>query len=188
MCRLGRSAIPAARRRARVARRSSVTVTFTGKSGVAIGIGNVLTPKLVQAWQHGASPRIRKEARKNAALLGMLVGAFCLLVALAGEDVLELLLPGHEYQDQKTVLIVLALALLATSVGMPASSALASMERPRAIVVVGGLGAAVTVFLVALLMAEWGLIGAAYGYLAGSAIAAAGRWLAFLIISRNAHG
>jgi O-antigen/teichoic acid export membrane protein len=154
---------------------------------VVFGVGNVLTPKLAQAWRHGAGPGIRREARKNAFLLGALVAAFCLVVAVVGEDVMEMLLPGHEYQDHGAVLIVLAFALLAMALGMPASNALASMERPRAIVVVGSLSAAVTVVLVTLLMTEWGLIGAAYGYLAGNAIGTAGRWFAFLIISRSAH-
>jgi hypothetical protein len=84
------------------------------------------------------------------------------------------------------VLSVLALALLATAVGMPASNALASMERPRAIVVVGGLGAAVTVVLTAIFMSGWGLVGAACGYLAGCTIGAAGRWIAFLSVSHRA--
>ena len=74
------------------------------------------------------------------------------------------------------MLSVLALALLATAVGMPASNALASMERPRAIVVVGGLGAAVTVVLTAIFMSGWGLVGAACAILpaARSALRGAG--------------
>lgn len=154
---------------------------------VVFGIGNVMTPKLAQAWQRGGGEGIRREAAKNALLLGSLMALFCLLVGAFGESLMELLLPGHEYQDHGAVLMVLAFAMLATATGMPASNALASMERPRAIVIVGGLGAAVTVALVGVLMTEYGLVGAAYGFLIGSIVGALGRWVAFLAVARNAH-
>jgi O-antigen/teichoic acid export membrane protein len=153
---------------------------------VVFGVGNVLTPKLARAWQRGGGAGVRREAQKNALLLGILVAIFCALVAVAGESVMYFLFPGDEYRGHGAVLSVLALALLATAIGMPASNALASMERPRAIVVVGGLGAAATVVLTAIFMSGFGLIGAAYGYLAGCMIGAAGRWVAFLSVSRRA--
>lgn len=154
---------------------------------VVFGLANVLTPKLAQAWQRGGSAGICKEAQKNALLIGALVAIFCVIVAVAGESVMHVLFPGDEYSGQGAVLTVLAFALLATSIGMPASNALASMERPRAIVVVGGLGAAATVVLTAIFMSGWGLLGAAYGYLAGCIIGATGRWVAFLAVSRREH-
>lgn len=154
---------------------------------VVFGVGNVLTPKLAQAWQRGGGAGVRKEAQTNALLLGALVAVFCVVVAIAGDGAMRVLFPGEEYRGHGAVLTVLALALLATALGMPASNALASMERPRAIVVVGGLGAAATVILTAIFMSERGLVGAAYGYLAGCMIGAAGRWVAFLSVSRRAH-
>src|SRR5204862_300522 len=72
--------------------------------------------------------------------------------------------------------------LLPLAVGMPASNALAAMERPRAIVTVGVVAAAITLALVWGLMLEFGLLGAAYGSLAGNLVGALGRWVAFLAL------
>ena len=63
----------------------------------------------------------------------------------------------------------------------PASIALATMERPRAIIIVTTIEAVLTVALVWLLMTKWGLLGAAYGMLAGSVAGAVGRWVAFYL-------
>jgi hypothetical protein len=74
------------------------------------------------------------------------------------------------------------LATFAAASGMPASFGLATMERPRAIVVVGTIGAILTAVLVALLMMKWDLLGAAYGLLAGNLIGSIGRWAAFCVL------
>jgi hypothetical protein len=77
--------------------------------------------------------------------------------------------------------------MLATAIGMPASNALAAMERPRAIVVVGCLDGLVTIAATAAMMQYWGVLGAAYGGLAGSVVGALGRWLAFLFVARKSQ-
>jgi tRNA A-37 threonylcarbamoyl transferase component Bud32 len=56
------------------------------------------------------------------------------------------------------------------------------MERPIAIVLAGSVGAVLTVVFVWCLMVEWGLIGAAYGFLLGNMAGAVGRWVAFLAV------
>jgi O-antigen/teichoic acid export membrane protein len=151
------------------------------------GVANVLTPKQALAWRSGGSAGLLREAVRNALLLGCMIAAFCLLLAVTGEQLLHVLFHGDDYAGYGHVVTVLALATLATAIGMPASNALAAMERPRAIVVVGGFGVIVTVATMAVLMLRWGLLGAAYGDLAGSAVGAVGRWLAFLAVARKAQ-
>jgi O-antigen/teichoic acid export membrane protein len=116
-------------------------------------------------------------------LLGAAMTLFCALVMFAGEDVMRLLYHGKAYQGHGHTVTVLALALLATSVGMPASSALASIERPRANFWAGLFAAIVTVCLVWWLVVGWGLLGAAYGFLAGNVAGTVGRWVAFLALA-----
>jgi O-antigen/teichoic acid export membrane protein len=77
---------------------------------------------------------------------------------------------------------VLAVAMMASAVGSPASYALASMERPRATVGATSLGAVVTVITLCIFSSQWGLPGAAYGFLAGSVVASVARWAAFLTV------
>jgi O-antigen/teichoic acid export membrane protein len=151
------------------------------------GLGNILTPRSVLAWKEGGGEGLRRQAALDAMLLFAVMAVFCGAVMVAGEDVIRILYHGKEFEGQGYTVTVLALAMLATAVGMPASNALASMERPRAIVVVGALGAAVTVVLVWWLMIEWGLFGAACGFLAGNVVGAAGRWVAFLALVPRAN-
>ena len=114
-------------------------------------------------------------------LIGALMAGFSLAVLIAGEPVMRLLFHGPEFEGLGHTLTVLALAMLAGAVGMPASNALAAMERPLWILAAGTVGAVLTVVLVWLLLEEWGLLGAAYGFLAGNIAGTVGRWIAFFV-------
>jgi len=147
-----------------------------------MGLGNILAPKAALARQEGGGARLRREIMRDALLLGAAMTLFCAVVLFAGEDVMHLLYRGKEYEGNGQTVTVLALALLASAVGMPASNALACMERPSAIVWVGLIAALLTVVLVWWLVVGWGLLGAAYGFLAGNVAGAVGRWVAFLTL------
>jgi O-antigen/teichoic acid export membrane protein len=144
------------------------------------GLGNILTPRAVLAFKEGGRTWLRHQAIRDSLLLGAAMTLFCTVVMFAGEDIMRLLYPSKEYEGQDHTVAVLALALLASAVGFPASKALASMERPIAIVLAGLVGAVLTAVLVWCLMVKWALVGAAYGFLLGNVAAAAGRWVAFL--------
>jgi len=149
---------------------------------LTFGLGNILTPRSVQAWKEGGAAGLRRQAIRDALLFGAAMAPFCLLVMLAGDDVMRFLYHGSEYEGHGHAVTVLAFAAFAAAIGMPASNALASMERPREIFCVGAIGAALTVVLVWWLMTEWGLLGAAYGLLAGNTVGCAGLWGAFLAL------
>lgn len=147
-----------------------------------IGIGNTLAPKAALALKEGGRARLRREATRDSLLLGAAMSLFCLLVLFAGEDAMRLLYHGKEYAGHGQTVMALALAMLASAIGVPASIGLASMERPQAIVWAGSIGVALTVLLVWCLMIEWGLFGAACGFLAGNVAGAVGQWVAFLAL------
>jgi O-antigen/teichoic acid export membrane protein len=142
---------------------------------------NTLTPKAVTAFRDGGGAGLRRHAIQSALLLGAGLGLFCAAIAFFGEDVMRLLYRNGEYWGQGDIVTVLGLALLASSVGIPASNALASMQRPCAIVLVGSISAVFTVVLVTGLTIRWGLVGAAFGFLGGNFAGASGRWAAFLL-------
>ena len=154
---------------------------------LTFGLGNILTPRSVLAWKEGGGEGLRRQAIRDSLLLGVVMAAFCVLVVLAGEDVMRFLFHGKEYEGHGHTVAVLAFATLASAVGMPPSNALASMDRPYAIAVVGAAGAVVTVVLVWWLMAEWGLLGAAYGLLSGNVVWSVGLWAGFLAVVPRAH-
>lgn len=144
---------------------------------------NILTPRFVRAWKTGGSAALQAQAASDAALLGAVTAAFSMAVSVVGGDLLGLLYHGGEYQDQTTLLRLLALALLASTMSLPASTALAAMQRPRLIVVAGAFGAAVTTLLVWTLTLKWGLTGTGLGLVLGGMAGATARWAAFLHVA-----
>ena len=146
------------------------------------GLGNTLLPKMVLAWNNGGGPALRREAIRNTVLIAALVASFSLAVLFVGEHVMQLLYHGTVFEGHGHTLTVLALAMSAGAVGVPASFALATMERPIAIVTATTLGATLTIGLVWLFMTKWGLLGAAYGLLGGSVGGTVGRWAAFFFL------
>lgn len=146
------------------------------------GISNIMTPRAVLVLKEGGGALLRRQIIRDALLLGAVMTLFCIVVLFVGDDVMHLLYRGKGYEGQGRTVAVLAVALLASAVGTPASIALASMERARAIVWAGLVGAVITGVLVWLLMVEWGLLGAACGFLAGNVAGAVGRWVAFLTL------
>jgi O-antigen/teichoic acid export membrane protein len=149
---------------------------------LVMGFGNILAPKAALAFKEGGGARLRREVTRNSLLLGVAMTLFCVVVLLAGEDVMRLLYHGKDYAGHGHTVTVLALALSAMAVGMPATGALASIERPREVFWTGLFGAVLTGVLVWCLVVEWGVLGAAYGFLAGNAARSAARWVAFLAL------
>jgi len=123
-------------------------------------------------------------AQASLLLAGGMV-LFFLLVVLVGEDILQLLYPGQEYAGHSRTIRALALLPLAAAVGLPPYSALTSIGRSREIFLTGALGTAVTAILAWRLIPEWGLEGAAWAHLSGTAARSTARWLLFLAFVRQ---
>jgi O-antigen/teichoic acid export membrane protein len=144
-----------------------------------LALGNVFTPKLRLAWKNDGGPGLWHEALRNTMLIASLMLPLSLTVLVMGEPVLRFLYPGTEYEGHGHTLAVLTSVIFSSALGIPASIALGTLKRPRAIVNTGILGAVLTVVFVWLLMNKWGLLGAAFGSLAGAATATVLRWVMF---------
>jgi O-antigen/teichoic acid export membrane protein len=144
------------------------------------GFTNILTPRAVLAWNTGGRDRLRTQAICDSLLLGLVTSLFCLLVVFGGEKLIRLLYRGQDYAGLGGLVTVLSLALVGQVVGVPASNALASMRRTRAIALASWAGAVVTVIVVWPLMVHGGLLGAAYGLLIGNSAGSGCRWIVFL--------
>jgi O-antigen/teichoic acid export membrane protein len=147
-----------------------------------IGLTNIFMPKSVLAWKHGGGPGVWHEAIQSTALIAAVMTAFSVAVLFGGEQVMRLVFHGKDFEGHRQTLIVLALATSSGYLGTAASIALATMKRPRAIIMVTTIEAVLTVALVWVLMIEWGLLGAAYGLLVGNLTGAVGRWIAFYVV------
>jgi O-antigen/teichoic acid export membrane protein len=143
---------------------------------------NTLTPRAVLAFKEGGGANLCRQAFRDALVLAGGMSLFCVAIFLGGEILMHVIYHEPEYGGQGHVVTVLAVAMMATAAGAPASNALASMERPQAIVLATSVGTTVTLAAIWMLSVEWGLLGAAYGFLAGSVAGAAARWAAFLVV------
>jgi O-antigen/teichoic acid export membrane protein len=144
---------------------------------------NTLTPRSVLAFKEGGVERLRRQASRDALLLVAVMSLFWIIILFSGDTLMSVVYHDHGYEGRADVVTILALAVLATAAGASASNAMASMERPRAVVLATSTGAVVTAAAVSAFSVEWGLIGAAYGILAGSVAGSAARWIAFLTIA-----
>lgn len=143
---------------------------------------NTLTPRAVLAFKEGGGARLRRQAVRDALVLVGAMSLFCLVVLLGGGTLMSAVYRGPEYGGQGHIVTVLALAMLAGAAGLPASNALVSMERPQTIVLATSVGAVGTVLAVWIFSIEWGLLGAAYGFLTGNVAGTAARWATFLAV------
>lgn len=146
---------------------------------IIFGLGNVLTPRTAFAWKTGGPSALWAVAVGEARLLGILAGAFGLLVALAGDQIMVVLYNGPEFAGHRQILIVLALAVVALALGRPPASGLATLERSKDIFRIALVATIPTFALAVALTFWWGLVGAAGGYLLANVINTTGRWVAF---------
>jgi O-antigen/teichoic acid export membrane protein len=152
-----------------------------------LGLFNILLPQASLALAKGGVSRLQREVIRDTLLLGAAMALFCLLVVFGGEQAMHLLFHGPYYEGHGHTLLVLALASLASALGMPAGNGLATIERPHAIFWASLIAMVVTVVLVWFLMLKWGLVGAAYAVLAGNAVGALARWAAFLYLVQQVN-
>ncbi|HLJ91860.1 MAG TPA: MATE family efflux transporter [Gemmataceae bacterium] len=150
-----------------------------------LGISNSLAPRAAQAFVEGGGPRLRRVVLHTTLLLGSAMVLFCGVVFVAGEDIMSLLYHGSQYEGHGRMLAVLALAMLASALGMPASNGLAAAERPDFTFKAGLLAIVFSVVLVPWLVLNWGVEGATYGFLAGTVAGSLGRWVGFLAVLRQ---
>ena len=94
------------------------------------------------------------------------MGVFVLIVALEGSNLLAILF-RPELSPHPSVVVLLALATFALSLGMPHSEGLSALEMPRLNFLASGLGLLATLTTIAFTLDSWGLTGAAAAFLVG---------------------
>ena len=152
-----------------------------------LGLGNIFVPKAVLAFKERSIAALRREVTRDLLLRAAPMTLFCLLVLLAGNELLYLLYRSEEYGGHGHAITVLAFANLALVIGSPVYMALLVMEHPREVFRTEALAAALTVALTWSLVGPLGLLGAAYACLAGNVVRMTGWWLAFAVLAA-AHG
>jgi O-antigen/teichoic acid export membrane protein len=153
---------------------------------LVIAAGSLLTPQAARAAAVG--PRaVRAVTRPAAWWLAAAMSAFCLLVLLGGERAMSLVY-GGQFQGYGHTLAVLALAALATAVALPDDVGLQAIQRPDVNLRANVLGLLATLAVAGLAVGPLGVLGIAYGWLAGCTLASTWRMIGFARASAAAEG
>ncbi|HET6878912.1 MAG TPA: lipopolysaccharide biosynthesis protein [Pirellulales bacterium] len=149
---------------------------------IIIGLGNFLMPATAHTYAQSGADGVWRLALRISAWMGAVLGAFCLLVAFAG-DWLMTLVYGERFGGQAGVVTLLALSASFAALGLGAEHGLRAMGRPRAIFLANMLALVVTLSLAAWLVPSQGTWGAAASLLMGNIIGCLARWFAFMSVS-----
>jgi O-antigen/teichoic acid export membrane protein len=145
---------------------------------LVLGIGNVLGPRAARAFADDGAQELRRLVWRGTLVLAVSVAVFSLTVSLIGGDLVQSMY-GQEYTGYGHLVAVLALGLFVNSLGMAADQGLKATESTAWILVAGVVGTAVMLAVATAAAAEWGLMGAAWAYVAGHVASTCVRCAAF---------
>ena len=154
-------------------------VSIVGTASMFItGLGAYLVPRAAMAFSRGGAGELRRVLRTAAAVYTVVLGAFAILVLCSG-DFLLVLAFGGKYAGYGAVISVLALGMMALSLGQTAGIGLWAIDRPQANLSADVCTLVVTLTLVFCLLEPMGVFGAALGDLAGKSAGALIRYETF---------
>ena len=109
---------------------------------------------------------------------------FCTGLFLVGDQLVALLY-GDAYVGYLYVIVLLALTAGVSSLSSALGSGLRAIERPDVIFKLRMVGLAVTTVSTPLLIGPWGILGAAWGLLAGTLTVLGVKWIIFCRLVGN---
>ncbi|HEV3007019.1 MAG TPA: hypothetical protein VGX78_21290 [Pirellulales bacterium] len=144
-----------------------------------IGVGNVLMPRMARAYTDRGAAELRRVVGKFTIVVGGVMAVFCALLFVFGDMVLSWFF-GASYTGQGHVVGLLAAALLANAVSMPADIGLQASGHTAASFRANLVAVCVMLAAAICLVDSWRLDGAAFGVLAGNLAGTYSRARAFL--------
>jgi O-antigen/teichoic acid export membrane protein len=150
-----------------------------------IGFSNLLMPRAASVLRQDGSGGLMRQAVNDALMLGLVLAVFCAFLAMSSDTLAHLLFSSTAYVGHAHVTLVLGIALLVRAIGTPASNALASMEKPFEIFQASCAAALANVFIGAVLIWYFGVLGAAFSVVIANLVGTCGRWAGFLHCLRD---
>ena len=149
-----------------------------------LGMGQVLTPRVAQAWADNGSWELHRVMRKATIFLGITLSTFCVGAFFFGEEALKIFY-GSQYDGNRYIITVLSITILTSVLGMPATSGLLALKRPDGILKTNVAAILLTATVASALVHPFGVLGVTCGLLCGQIGASAGRWIVFTRIRVN---
>jgi O-antigen/teichoic acid export membrane protein len=147
-------------------------LTLVGLSWIFVrGINNYFRPAAVYAFHHGGGPAVRRAVWRTSWIFGGLLGALCIVYAVAGDWLFELAY-GSRPDEVWLVIVLQGINTLASSLAIAPTNGLAAIDRPRPNLWIEGLTFVVTAALAPVLVPTYGLAGASVAMLAGNVVGA----------------
>jgi O-antigen/teichoic acid export membrane protein len=143
-----------------------------------IGMGQVLTPRVAQAFTDNGLREVQRVARKATLFMGLALSGFCIGAFLFGDEALRIFY-GSQYDGNSHTITVLSVSILASALSMPAASSLLVLERPDVSLKASATGLLITMTVASALVFPLGVLGVAWGLLCGQIGASAVRWIVF---------
>jgi O-antigen/teichoic acid export membrane protein len=143
-------------------------ITLVNLAGTFIaGVSRFLTPKAAQAFADEGARALNRVLGKAALIFLATLSVFCAAMLFAGDRVVVVVY-GPSYAGAGTVMSILALAMLADSLGITAGNGLWAIDQPQANFVADAATFVVTIALVICLVGPVGVAGAAWAMLGGA--------------------
>ena len=136
---------------------------------IIVSLNNVLTPRLALGSNDGGKAELNRIVCKATALLTLFLFAFCIVLALAGEWLLNQSF-GKTYAGYWATLVVLGINQLVAKVALAPSRALLLLQRVNINAFAEGASFAVSLLLLPLLLPQYATLGAALALLTGSLV------------------
>jgi O-antigen/teichoic acid export membrane protein len=151
-----------------------------------LGIGQVLGPKLSNAFSQGGVPAARRVVWSMTRLFALTMGAFCVATFFGGGMAVQLLFGGR-YVGYEQVITLMAVGALFSSLTLAPAGGLAILEHAEVLFVASLLQGAATLTVAIALLASWGIFGVACGLVAGQLVAFLVEWVSFFRFARRAE-
>jgi O-antigen/teichoic acid export membrane protein len=136
------------------------------------GLSAFLIPRATVAFAQGGVRKLRGVLRAAELAYAAVLGAFALFVLASGDSLLVLAF-GKQYSGYGAVVGVLALSMMAQSMGLTAGIGLWAIDRPDANLAADASTLVVTLVLVLCFLPSLGVLGAALGDLGGRVVGGA---------------
>jgi len=161
--------------------------TLVGLSNMFMqGLCNFLSPKAARAFAQGGLAELQTVLRRTALLFAVSLGGICLVGFTLGEQI-AVLVYGEQFAGTGWIIGILALSVLANSMGVTAGNGLWAMERPSANFVADLFSLGVVIVATVTLVPLYGPLGAALAMLCGTSSDAAVRlWVLRLTMLEHA--
>jgi O-antigen/teichoic acid export membrane protein len=134
---------------------------------VIVSLLNVFTPRIAVAYNDGGKAELNRIVWKATALLTLVLVAFCIGLAVAGEWLLNRSF-GNSYAGYWSTLVVLGINQVVGKFGIPHGGALWLLQRVNVNLLAHGVNFVASLIVAPLLLHYYGSLGAALALLSGS--------------------